>query len=294
MAFEPIPYDLDVEGLGRDEVSEAFGPSSFALALRSGRLVATVVSKKSGKHITVQLRAKRREGKRFRACELAEAERIYFDAPGIKGSAAAEIGCLHLTGKWAGKILPPWQREFDQPRIWAARRILDVAHGRAPVSDEQAKILEGKICLMCARELTDPESIARNIGPDCWARATGAVAATGEHEPPGDPLDLAEGSAEDGAMGYDVPDGASADEALAALNSQGFGEELRELGDQVRGEASREEVREQIEVELQETVKQPAGEDVDPLPAAPSAVSEGLFLLRAGDDPRRVLEEAQA
>ena len=352
MAFSPIPYDVDAAAL--DETG------SFGLALRSGRLVATVVSKKSGKHITVQLRAKRREGKRFRACDLDVAERIYLDVPGPNGSGS-EIGVLHLVGKWSGRILPPWEADFDEARVWAARRILDVAHGRTQASDEKAEILEGKICLACGRELTEPESIARNIGPECWKRVTGLGAAAGEHQAPGeqlsgftealasdharrerpteaeviandkrhadiekieveesksteeaealwaerrargeiqDPADFAQRvldfnelseSAEDGANGeFDVPDGASAQEALDAVLPQ-----LRELGDEVRREASKEEIRETIEAELQETIRPPAGEEpIEDLPPPPPVVPEGLVLLRAGDDPRRFLEES--
>jgi uncharacterized protein DUF6011 len=306
VAFAPEPYLLDVDALA-DE--------SMALALRSGRLVATVVSRKTGKHITIQLRAKVKAGRRFRACELAEADRIYIDVPSSAG-AGAEVGALHLVGKWAGKILPPWGEDFDRARLWAARRVLDVAHGRALAVDDQAEILEGKICLMCGRDLTDPESIARNIGPDCWKRAAGAGEDTSRHQRRGEQLqvedeDLGEGNAEDGANG--IADGASAGEALDAFADQGGLAELRQFGDQVRGgrdvdaevdelqgkvfdDAGEEvDVRAEIEAELQQTtIKPTAGEDVDDLPAAPVEVPEGLVLLRAGEDPRELLAEPQA
>lgn len=317
MAFRPEPYAL-VDG-------ELAG--SFGLALRSGRLVATVVSRKTGKHIAVQLRSKRREGKRFRACELAEAERVYIDTPGE--GTSREIGILHLAGKWAGKILPPWEQDFDAARVWAARRILDVAHGRAELADDQAEILQGELCLMCGRELTDPESIARNIGPECWKRATGLDAGGGEHQAPGAEQELfSEGSAEDGANGEaeviandkrhadiekievtesktyaeaqalyaeraargEVDDPAAfAERCLAPPSIDDTVDELQ--GKVFDGAGNEVDVREQIEAELKQTVLPPeAGEDLDALPAEPPVVAEGMVLLRAGDDPRELLE----
>lgn len=179
MAFRSVDYNL-----GPVEPDPA---NSFALALAGGRLTATVVSKKTGKHITIALKAKRKEGRRFQLCTLGEAERIYIDTPRPEGPPT-EIGQLHLAGKWAGKIMPPWEKDFDEARVWAARRVLDIAQGRASTDDEQAEILEGKTCLICARELTEPESIKRNIGPECWDKVTGLGSRGGQHQKPGEQI----------------------------------------------------------------------------------------------------------
>lgn len=238
-------------------------PGNLNLALKSGRLVATVVSARSGKHISVQLQAKIKEGKRFRACELYRAERVYADVPREGGATGTEIGVVHLVGRWAGHIMPPWESEFDQARLWAMRRVLDVAQGRAPLADDQATIMEGQTCLMCGRELTDPESIARNIGPTCWE-----VATSSQHQHRGD-----------GAMptGYQASD---LDELMAAV-----GPDLSALGSEVRREAS---TREEIEAELQQTVAPPAGDGVPEPLGEPDDVGP-LIALGAGDDAREVL-----
>jgi hypothetical protein len=250
MAFAPVPYELDAPF---DWPSDPFG-----MALKSGRLVATVVSKKSGKHITVGARAKHRVGAKFRGCDLSGAERIYLDVPSSDGAGGKEIGCLHLEGRWAGKIMPPWDEEFDRARLWAAMRVLDVALGREAPSDHLAEILEGKDCLMCGRELTDPESIARNIGPDCWKRATGTAAPEGTHQRPGQQMGLEveeEGNAEDGpAMVFE----------------------------QKQAEA---EARVEIEAELQQTAVE--GGSAEDLGAGEDAGE--LFTLNADDDPRELM-----
>lgn len=304
MAFKTYGYTVDAGAL----------QGSFGMALRAGRLVATVVSRKTGKHITVQVRAKRRElrNRRFRLCEMEEAERLYLDTPRPDGGGT-EVGCLHLSGKWAGSILPPWEKDFDEARLWAARRVLDVAHGRAPLADDQAEILQERECLVCGRELTDPESISRDIGPECWKRVSGLSAEQGEHQQPFDAfLDLGEGNAEDGANGIEVSDGASAEEALEAFAESGGLAELQQFGAEVREERDVEEevaelagrtfdergeeipeeqIRAEIEAELQTTV--PAEDDGQDLGATVS-VDDGLVLLRAGDDPRELLEEVGA
>jgi hypothetical protein len=319
MAFEPIAYELDHAAIA------AGAGGSFSLALRTGRLVATVVSRKTGKHITIQLRAKRREGKRFRACELDVAQRIYVDVPSSDASGGAEVGILHMSGKWDGKLLPPWGTDFDQARVWAARRVLDIATGRAATADEQAEILEGKICLLCGRDLTDPESIARNIGPECWRKATSSEPGSGQHQAPGTEQETfaipseaeviardarnaeeehaeahmgrypgdpdfdqvgreEEGNAEDGAMGYPARDVEAEVDELAGKVSDENGRELSES-----------ELRAEIEAELQQTVKPPASESVESLTEdlGGPTVDGDLVLLRAGEDPREVLDRWQ-
>lgn len=328
MTFSPVPYAVDLEAVrfGAEEAE-----NEFSLALRAGRVVATVVSRRSGKHVTVQLRAKRKSGRRFASCELNEAERIYLDVPGEGRST--EIGCLHLVGKWRGKILPPWEGTLDDARLWAARRVLDVAHGRASVADEQAEILEGKLCLMCGRELTDPESIERNIGPECWRKATGLSAAHGEHQRPGESIpgledETPEGNAEDGAMGIppteadviandarhaeiekiaveelDLRPGAEAMEEHERFEeAEKIYEDRRKRGEVedpaefaakvVAGgdqKAHEERAREEIEAEIQQTIRTPEdGDGNGDLPVPAAAEDDQLILLRAEDDPREV------
>ena len=263
MPFSPVAYDLDAEAVrfGADEAE-----NEFSMALAAGRVVATVVSERTGKHVSVQLRAKCREAgkKRFRACDLADAQRVYIDVPSSEGGGA-EIGCLHLEGRWSGKILPPWDKDFDGARLWAARRVLDVAHGRAAVADDKARILEGKFCLLCGRELTDPESIARNIGPDCWRKVTGQSAATGEHQREGEQISLEE-----------QPSAAEVGEAA------------------MEREHDAASAREEIEAELQQTIRtREDGDGNGDLDADPGS-EDGLILLREGDDPREVLRGRDA
>ena len=318
MAFQAVSYDLNEEAI--DSRAEG-GGESFALALRAGRLTATVVSKKTGTHITVAIKCKRREGRRFQPCELHDAERIYLDTPRPEGPPT-EIGQLHLAGKWRGKILPPWEKEMDEARVWAARRVLDVAQGLADADDEQAEILEGKDCLVCSRPLTDPESIKRNIGPECWGKITG-LSGHGTHQKPGEDFgqgeleveDLGGGNAEDGAMGYDVVEevepGKPTEAEVIAHDKRNSDIEKIEVEEKVdREEAvrryyagrARDEIedpaefakkivegstREAIEAELQQTV---VDKETDADLGEPEAERSDLIHVPADADPREILK----
>lgn len=50
------------------------------------------------------------------------------------------------------------------------RTLLEAAAGEA------ADRIGGPRCQTCHLPLTDPESVARGVGPDCWARQAGQVA----------------------------------------------------------------------------------------------------------------------
>lgn len=289
MAFVPVPYGIDHAAL------DAGG--NFGLALGSGRLVATVVSQKSGKHITVQLRSKVKVKGRFRGCALADAERLFIDVPS-QGGSGREIGQLHLAGRWAGKILPPWEEDFDEARVWAAKRVLDVAHGRAEVADDMATIVQGRECIMCGRELTDPESIARDIGPECWKRATGSIKDEhGTHQRPGEQTSfptetevIANDKRHADIEKIEVTEDKTFEEAEAVYESRraagAADDPVAFATGVVNGSKPTEETREQIEAELQQTVVEEPKPDEDL--GFESDTDTQLFLVPADADPREV------
>lgn len=147
--------------------ADLVGPEGMALA--SGRLVATVVSVKTGQHITIRLTCKRPpsgEEMRWRACEFEQAQRVFADIP---------RGTSLLAGESPGVYIPA-ESVFrttvgaDPARIWAALFALKAAAGIK--RSEEAEILQQVNCLHCGRALTDPESITRGFGPDCYGKLT--------------------------------------------------------------------------------------------------------------------------
>lgn len=258
--FRPVPYELP----SSTKLKElADGGNSFAFALLGGRLVATVVSKKSGKHVAVQITAKSKSGRRFGVVDhLDKAERLFIDVPRPEGRNK-EIGQLHIQGKWAGKILPPWGEEFDEVRLWVAQRILNIAAGTASIDDEQAYVEQGKRCLTCGQELTDPESIARNIGPTCWAKLTGTAAAQGDHAKPEETA---------AQIGLDVDSASSP----------------------VDADAVRRAVADELKIGGATATTGPPAERLEtpPVDAPPHADDETreLFEVAAGADPREILQ----
>ncbi len=90
---------------------------------------------------------------------------MFMQVPRPDGGWPDKIGTYYPTGKYAGKL---WSdTAADKARVWCAIRVLRIAAGQAEWEDEQARILLGTNCLYCGRELTDPASIERQIGPDC-------------------------------------------------------------------------------------------------------------------------------
>lgn len=146
---------------------DLIGPEGMALA--AGRLVATVVSVKTGQHITIRLTCKRPpqgEEKRWRVCPFEQAQRVFADIP---------RGTSLLAGESPGVYIPAESvfretRGTDRARAWAALFVLKAAAGLERSSE--AEILQSTNCLHCGRALTDPESITRGIGPDCYGKLT--------------------------------------------------------------------------------------------------------------------------
>lgn len=147
------------------------GSNPFGQALRSGRLLATLKSKKTGAYVAMSFRCKAKvEGSKtaWKHSSFADADRIYIDTA-RSDDRTTPIACWHLTGKWRGLLMTPWGHDgFDPKRLWAAVKTIEVAAGRAPDEGEQYELMQGENCLICGRELTQDVSIERRIGAKCW------------------------------------------------------------------------------------------------------------------------------
>lgn len=154
--------------------------------LAAGRLTATITSKKTGQHITVCFSStvKNEQGSpKWKHVPFSEATHVWINGVGSRDKRD-KIGCFYPK---TGKFYP--NRLADPARCWAAEKILLAADLRAGIEIREqgsgmywTEVLEGSTwtlvssneCGMCGRELTDPESVRRGIGPVCCDKETGS------------------------------------------------------------------------------------------------------------------------
>lgn len=134
--------------------------NDLGLCLAHGRLKVTVTND-DGTHLTISFKNWKR-GDRRRNIPIYEAERIYVQVPSNIGWGD-RIGTLDLT---TGQFHT--DPAADPARVTAALHVLAAAQGE----NVSERIQHPGTCMICGRELTDPESIDRGIGPDCYGSAT--------------------------------------------------------------------------------------------------------------------------
>lgn len=147
--------------------------------LVGGRVRVTVTSKETGKHLSVRLTCKRRKddgvGYISRARKegrvgIPHADVVFADADDL--ALAGEVGRVYLpSGQWQAA------KRDDDPRVphyaWAAQKVLAWAAGSfdlPAVADVEVQTE----CCVCGKRLTDPVSIERQTGPECWGKVTGS------------------------------------------------------------------------------------------------------------------------
>ncbi len=146
------------------------------LNTRAGRMLAagdvrvTVTSKDSGQHITIRFKAFAKNdgpGKRWKRVPLDQASHVFVEVPSASGEWSDKVGTFYpKSGKWFT------DDNATAPRVWAADHAARWLSGDSPST--QAHYLEESRCGKCARELTDPVSIERGLGPHCYGEDTGS------------------------------------------------------------------------------------------------------------------------
>lgn len=134
--------------------------------LANGRLTATVKSHKTGEHITIKVvcavnNPSAPYGKKWPAVSPDRATHVFLK------DGATQIGMIKLR---EGRFLRAPQMP-SAARLFAAAMVLRYACGE----DFQSEVVEADQCGCCGRKLTDPESIVRGIGPECFGKQTGSV-----------------------------------------------------------------------------------------------------------------------
>lgn len=135
--------------------------------LAAGDVTVTLTSRKTGRHVTLRLVAKSPEGeRRWTRVPFALASHVFVeDFDGEKVATFYPVsGTLFFS------------RHASEASQWAVKAVLRYCAGQFPGFTEVAEIAAADLCGKCGRPLSDPESIERGYGPDCWGAATGSVA----------------------------------------------------------------------------------------------------------------------
>lgn len=145
-------------------------------ALLAGKLTATV-NGSNDQHVTVKAALKAKIDNRWKNVTWDRATHVFLSVPAADGGFADKIGTYYPQGRQAGMF---WSdRTADETRIKAALYVLRSAHGDTPGTYVQ----QGTFCLRCGKELTTPQSIAANFGPDCAVEVGAYHEGNGEHAP---------------------------------------------------------------------------------------------------------------
>lgn len=150
----------------------------------AGRVKVTCTSGSTDEHITIALKcfADNRDRKyapgkdqNWAPCELAHATHIFVEVPRPDGGWADKVGTFYpKSNRWYDAD------NADPMRIHVAQLIGHWLCGHWDgvhvVTDDEVvgplKFQEAEECGVCGRELTDPESISRGIGPVCFGNMT--------------------------------------------------------------------------------------------------------------------------
>lgn len=156
--------------------ADTLGDTFLGGVLAAGKLVATMRSKLTGEHITIRMNAKAKGDAtgRWRTVPYAKAGHVFIDVPNQDGWPD-RIGTYyppHSSSRWAGSLYA--DRTADTARVWVARKLLDICVGQAPMESDEYEVLTSTYCMRCGKPLTDPISIEREFGPECYGKVTGS------------------------------------------------------------------------------------------------------------------------
>lgn len=112
----------------------------------------------------------------WEACSLADAKVLFIQVPAADGGYGDKVAKVTRS-----KGLVP-DTNADPARVWCARQLLRMVAGQ-PLA-EGLEAFEEDRCGVCGRTLTDPVSIERGIGPECYGRETGSEHETKVKRPP--------------------------------------------------------------------------------------------------------------
>ena len=146
---------------------EVSSQSRAGRMLQAGRLTVTFRSP-SGQHVTIQAKCRRpRQGSSgWEGCALSEAKVVFFQVPNSQGGYADRVA------KYTERDGFSPDTNADPARTWCAKQLLRYVNDQ--MLPEGLEAFEENSCGRCGRALTDPVSIERGIGPECYGQMTGS------------------------------------------------------------------------------------------------------------------------
>lgn len=147
-----------------------------AMRLAHGRLIVTAVSAKTGDHITLRFRCKNRELKQ-KYVSLAEAKIIGVEAGRVREDDGWQMAdmvgwCFADEVRERRRLSFKPNRDADSARVWLATHLLLWIKGAVELHPDLESVKLADRCARCSREISDPESIERGVGPECWGKVT--------------------------------------------------------------------------------------------------------------------------
>jgi hypothetical protein len=133
--------------------------------LEAGRLTATFRSP-TGAHITLTVKSRKKDGERWVGCPLDEAMVMFIAVKSADGGWDDKVGKVTQARGFVA------DRNADPARVWCAKQLLRWVQGQPTAPS--LEIMEESRCGRCGRALTDPVSIERGIGPECYGARTGS------------------------------------------------------------------------------------------------------------------------
>jgi len=150
--------------------------------LTEGDVRVTVTNARTDEHITVRFKAlmdnrprggngrpKPEENRNWIRVPLRDATHVFMEVPRPSGEFADKIGGFYPK---TGRFFP--DDGADPERVEAAIIAARWLNEGENASDRVGRyfLQEEAYCGKCGRTLTDPESIARGIGPECFGQMT--------------------------------------------------------------------------------------------------------------------------
>lgn len=126
--------------------------------LAGGRLVVTVTSKATHRHVTLRLRATRKDGEEWPTVPFDEATHVYVEA----------YDDAHVATYYPESGLVWWARAATPAAKWTLVNLLRYLAGSSDSLKAVALIDAADECGRCGSELTHPHSIERGFGEVCW------------------------------------------------------------------------------------------------------------------------------